>query len=292
MAKTLEQGFDTFISWLIPLKTEHDKAASHKDSVQRCLKNSHECTRMFETGSFGAGTGVRHFSDTDYFAVIPTRNLKENSATSLTIIKETLQNSFPRTEGIAVRSPAVKIPFGTYASETMEITPCDSNGVVKTAYGNFNQYQIANGENGWKNSSPSAHNAYVSYHDKRLSGKLKPLIQLVKAWKYYNDVPLTSFYLELRVTRYAESETSIVYDIDLYRFFKYLNDYDIPSVNDPLGITGRITGTSTSLKRETALSKVRADFKRAEAAYTARSSDLDLCFEKWNMFFNYEFPSR
>jgi len=26
MAKTLEQGFDTFLTWLLPLASEHDKA--------------------------------------------------------------------------------------------------------------------------------------------------------------------------------------------------------------------------------------------------------------------------
>jgi len=292
MAKTLEQGFDTFISWLEPLTSEHQKAISHKASVQRCLENKHNCTRMFETGSFGAGTGVRHKSDTDYFAVFPAANLWENSAYTLRQIKESLQETFPRTDGIVVNSPAVRIPFGNYASEMLEITPCCTNGTVTTAHGNFYKYHIPDGSGGWHDSSPSAFNAYVKHHDKRLGGKLKPLIQLVKAWKYYNNAPISSFYLEVRVTKYAEGESSIIYDIDLYRFFKYLNDNELPSINDPLGISGRIAACSTDDKYNTSLTKVKADFKRAEEAYNVRDSNLDKCFERWNIFFNSEFPNR
>lgn len=43
MSKTLEQGFDTFIGWLSPLSSEHDKAKKHKDSVKSCLENNFQC---------------------------------------------------------------------------------------------------------------------------------------------------------------------------------------------------------------------------------------------------------
>jgi hypothetical protein len=292
MAKTLKEGFDVFIDSLKPLATEHYKAASHKDSVKRCLENNYSCSKMFETGSFGAGTGIRHYSDTDYFAVVPGANLHENSAYSLRKIKESLQSTFTKTDGIAVDTPAVKIPFGNYASETMEITPCCYNGMVETDLGKFNKYEIADGDNGWKEASPSAHNAYVNEHDKRLKGKLKPLIQLVKAWKYYNNAPISSFYLELRVSKYSEGESFIDYDIDLFRIFKFLNDNNLPAINDPMGITGRIVPCSTETKKETALNKIEADFKRAEEAYNNRESDLNKCFERWHIFFNNQFPKR
>lgn len=292
MARSLEEGFETFISWLKPLKSEHEKVLSHKESVQNCLKNKHDCHRFFETGSFGAGTGVRHYSDTDYFAVCPASNLWNDSAFTLRKFKESLQDTFSRTFGIVVNSPAVRIPFGTVASEMMEVTPCCSKGLVKTEFGNYNIYHIPDGDGNWMDSSPGAFNAYVEHHNKRLNGRLKPLIQLVKAWKYYNDAPVSSFYLELRVTKYAETETTIVYDIDLYRIFKFLYDNDLPDINDPLGISGRIKACSSDSKYDVALNKVNNDFKRAESANQLRKSNLDECFRKWDIFFNYKFPSR
>ena len=91
MPKTIEEGFDTLIGRLQPLSSENGKAQSHKNSVESCLKNGLSCSKFFETGSFGSGTGVRHYSDTDYFAVIPSSNLWADSAYSLKIVKETIQ---------------------------------------------------------------------------------------------------------------------------------------------------------------------------------------------------------
>ena len=293
MARTLEQGFETLISRLIPLTTEHEKATKHKTTVNSCLTTNFECTSMFETGSFGNGTGVRHYSDTDYFAVIPENKLYTDSGTNLRLIKEALQKTFWSTTGIVVSCPAVKIPFGTYKSEELEVTPCCNAGLVYTSLGNFRQYEIPDCNGGWMHSSPRAHNAYVEHHDKRLNRKLKPLIQLVKAWKYYNDVPISSFYLELRVTKYAESETVIVYDIDVKNVLKMLLDSELASMRDPMGISGLIGCSSTSVKKQTSLSRLKTAVSRAEKAVTAKSNEnFEDAFCWWNLLFNNEFPAR
>lgn len=292
MAKTLEQGFDTFISWLQPLTSEHKKASSHKDSVKSSMENNFKCSSLFETGSFGNGTGVRHHSDTDYFAVCPANELWTDSAYTLTKVKEALQSTFWSTSGIVVNSPAVRIPFGTYASETLEVTPAYRNGLFYTPVGSKYSYDIPNSSGGWMKSSPGAHISYVNRENDRLYGKLKPLIQLVKAWKFYNNVPISSFYLELRTTKYAEGESAIVYDIDLHHIIKHLYNNDLPSINDPMGISGYIVACSTHAKRQDALSKVKTAFSRADKAYDNRTSNLDDSFYWWNLFFNSEFPNR
>ena len=292
MAKTLDQGFETFISWLKPTAAEHEKAISHKDSVKRCMENNFKCSNFFETGSFGNGTGVRHYSDTDYFAVCPSDEFWNDSSTTLRKIKEALQETFPRTEGIEVRTPAVKIPFGTYASETLELTPATRNGLVTTPVGDKYSYDIPNYDGGWMKSSPGAHNAYVNKQNDRLNGKLKPLIQMVKAWKFYNNAPITSFYLELRVTKYAEDESSIIYDIDLKRILNWLNDNELPSIQDPMGISGYVKACKSDTQRSDALSKVATAAKRASNAYDNRETNIDNAFYWWNLFFNNEFPSR
>lgn len=292
MAKTLVEGFDIFLNWLVPLSSEHEKAASHKQSVESCMVNNFDCYNFFETGSFGNGTGIRHYSDTDYFAVCSSAKLFTDSGYTLRKVKEALQSTFWRTEGIEVRTPAVRIPFGTYASETLELTPCTFNGTVTTPVGSHASYDIPNYEDGWMKSSPKAHNAYVKRENDRLGGKLKPLIRLIKAWKYYNNVPISSFYLELRTTKYAEGETSIIYDIDVKRFIKWLFDNDLPSTQDPMGISGYVRACSSDSKRTDALSKLSTAHSRAEKAYAKRETDLDDCFYWWNLFFNNEFPSR
>ncbi|MGA3286388.1 MAG: nucleotidyltransferase [Bacteroidota bacterium] len=292
MAKTLEQGFDTFFSWIAPLSTEQDKAKSHKDSVKSCLEKNFACYEFPEIGSFGNGTGVRHYSDTDYLAVCPTDKLTKLSSTTLRKVKEALQETFWQTKGIEVNTPSVRIPFGQYASENMEVTPCDFVGLVETPVGKKASYDIPDYDDGWMQSSPAAHNAYVKREDERLGGKLKPLIRLIKAWRYYNNVPVNSFYLELRTTKYSESEKSILYDIDIKNVLKQLNDNQIASIQDPMGISGYVRACSTEPKKEEALSKLATGLSRAQKAVDKRESDLDKAFEWWNLFFNGQFPSR
>lgn len=292
MKKTLTEGFDTFLSWLVPLNSEHNTAASHKSSVKRCVVRNFGCYNFFETGSFGHGTGVRHYSDTDYFAVCKTANLKQNSAISLRAVKYALQSTFWNTSGIEVKTPAVRIPFGRFKSENLEVIPCDYRGLVETPLGKKATYDIPAYDGSWMQSSPAAHNAYVRKHDERLAGKLKPLIQLVKAWKFYNNVPIRSFYLELRVTKYAEGEATIIYDFDLKRVMKLLDDNQLASIRDPMGISGMIEASSTYAKKQDALSKLATGLSRAKKAVEQRDTDLHECFYWWNMFFNDRFPSR
>jgi len=293
MAKNVNEGFIEFIDRLKPLQSEHNKATSHKSTVFSCLKNNFDCSNLFETGSFGNGTGVRHYSDTDYFAIIPNNKLKQNSSSSLREIKEALQSTFTSTSGIVVSCPAVKIPFGIYKSEELEVTPCSNSGIVETSLGNFRKYEIPDCNSDWMYSSPKAHNEYVEYHDKRLSRKLKPLIQFVKAWKYFNDVPLISFYLELRITKYAEAEDSIVYDIDLKRIFEKLKNNNLASIQDPMGISGLIPCCKTSNQKETALSKLNTVVSRASKAVTANHNEnIDDAYYWWNLLFGERFPAR
>ncbi len=292
MPKTLEEGFSTFLTWIAPLSSEQDLAKSHKDSVKSCLEKNMDCYEFNEIGSFGNGTGVRHYSDTDYLAVCPTKRLTQNSSTTLRNVKEALQETFWRTAGIEVSTPSVRIPFGQYASETLEVTPCDFIGLVETPVGKKGAYDIADFEDGWMKSSPAAHNAYVRGQDERLKGKLKPLIQLVKAWKFYNNAPITSFYLELRITKYAETERDIVYDIDVKIIMKFLSENSLASMQDPMGISGLVRACASAAKKDDALSRLSTGMARALKAVENREKDPDRAFYWWQLFFNNEFPAR
>lgn len=267
------------------------KSVSHKGSVSRCLGNNWARTKLFETGSFGNGTGVRHFSDTDYFAICPEDAFHENPATTLRYIKETLQGTFTQTP-IEVKTPAVRISFGIHASEILEITPASYHQLVDTPGGKRRSYFIPNYEGSWMVSCPSAHNAYVEKHNKRLDGKLKPLIKLVKAWKFYNNVPITSFYLELRVTKYAESRSSITFDSDIRNVLKLLYNNQLASIQDPMEISGYVRACKTDTKKSIALSRLTTAYGRAIKACDIKAANIDRAFYWWQMFYNGQFPTR
>lgn len=140
--------------------------------------------------------------------------------------------------------------------------------------------------------SPDAHNCYVRAVDEKLGRKVKPLIRFLKAWKYFRDVPISSFYLELRVAKYASSETSIVYDIDVMNVLKMLSDNQLASMQDPMDVSGYIQACSTSAKKLDALSKLSTALTRAEKARDATiNGNISVAFDWWRRLYNDQFPT-
>ena len=69
-------------------------------------------------------------------------------------------------------------------------------------------YDIPGAATGWLDTAPLEHLAYVTEVNSRqnIAGGAKKLARLIKAWKYYNDVPISSFYLEMRAAQYLAGQ--------------------------------------------------------------------------------------
>ena len=287
MPKTIAQGFETFLGRLTPSDTESNAAKSHRKSIEQCLKSGFEITRFWRIGSFGNGTSISGHSDVDYMAVIPGRNLSSSSSASLTKVSNALATRFPRT-GVRTNCPAVVVPFGTDPSETTEVTPA----YIAASQGNYGVYGIPDCSGRWMSSSPDAHNGYVRTQDSRLSNRVKPLIRFLKAWKYYRDVPISSFYLELRVAKYAETESTIVYSIDVKRVLQALSNIDLAAIRDPMGISGNIPACRSAHDLSAAKSRLATALQRAQKAREAEDADrIEEAFNWWRKLFNFRFPS-
>ena len=288
MARTVTQGFLKFLENLTPTPGESKAAAEHRASIRQCLENNFSVKRFFETGSFGNDTSISGYSDVDYFVSIPRRRLKANSENTLAAVRDALDTRFPRT-GVGVRCPAVRIPFGT-AKETTEVVPADF--MYKSRRG-YRIYEIPDCNGKWMPSSPEAHNSYVTRIDTAKDYQVKPLVRFMKAWKYYQGVPISSFYLEIRVSRWASTLTGpIVYDRDVYALFSLLMEKELRRISDPMRISNSIAACSTEAKLETALSKLETAHSRARKAYDARlKGNTEEAFEWWDLLYNGGFPS-
>lgn len=287
MPRTVDEGFRDFLPRLTPTATESEGAKRHRVSIEACLQNNFGLKRFVRIGSFGNGTSISGYSDVDYLACLPTDQLTQTSTASLSKVRTALDTRFPYTD-VRVRCPAVVVPLGSVAAETTEVVPADhvgdSNG--------YKIYDIADCSGGWMKASPDAHNEYVRYVDNKLNGKVKPLIRFLKAWKYLRDVPISSFYLELRAAKYASGETSIVYDIDVKRVLRQLWDGQLASMQDPMEVSGYISACKSDALREDALSKLGTAVVRAEKALeAANNGKIDVAFDWWRLLFNYEFPT-
>ncbi len=288
MAGTIQAAFSQFIADLRTTKQESSIAASHRTSIKSKLETEFGLTTLFRTGSFGNGTNVSGCSDVDYFAVIPTANLKQDSQTTLADVAVALRARFPTTANIRVNSPGVQIPFGLDGAEHTEIIPVDHTGMTQLG---FRQFDIPDGNGGWMFSAPESHNAFVRHHDERLGGNLKPLIRCLKAWKFYRNVPIKSFYLEMLVTACMTDETVIVHSIDIRNVLQRLVQLEAVPIIDPRFPAMAVSACATELQRQEIVAKATTAANWAAQAREAEDSgQLYDAFERWNLVFNYTFP--
>jgi hypothetical protein len=105
-------------------------------------------------------------------------------------------------------------------------------------------------------------------------------------------VPISSFYLELRVAKYAERESSILYSIDVKRVLRMLYDSNLAAIQDPMGVSGYIYPCTSDVKLEDARSKLGTAVGRVENAYSSeQAGKIDDAFYWWRLLYNDQFPS-
>lgn len=290
MAKSVQEGFDTFHGWLIPTDAQRESGASHRASVNAALESRLTVQNFFETGSFSHGTGVRNYSDID--ALVSLGGTKPSGTyTALTNVKSALEARFPSTT-IEIRRPAVVVKFaGGY--ETWEIIPGYYTG---NKSGDHLIYDIPGPDTNdpYIKSAPKAHLAYVNESNKTpVTGKAKRLARFIKAWKYYRNVPISSFYLEMRCAQHVRSISTYIDVHDVCLLLEKLEGHALAAMNDPEGAVGRIEPCSTDAKHADALSKVKTAAGRARNALEAHKAEkTDDAFYYLDQLFGGNFPSR
>lgn len=285
-----EEAFDKFLSKLKTPRPETEAAASHRASIEAKLIESWGMTAFFRTGSFGNGLNIAGYSDVDYFGVIPATNLNPDSARTLERLADILRERFPTT-GVRVNSPGVRVPFGLDGAEATEIVPVHQTGFTRLG---FRQFGMPDGSGRWKFSAPESHKAFVDALDAKLGGKLKPLIRFLKAWKVFRNVPIRSFYLEMRAAAYARRESSIVYDIDLKRILQAMWDDQLAEIDDPrFPNQGQILRPcATEPQRLDALNKLQMAYYWGDQAVSDRlATKEESAIKFWDVVFNHEFAS-
>jgi Second Messenger Oligonucleotide or Dinucleotide Synthetase domain len=285
MALTVGSAFTSLLSDLPPTQRQRDAASSHGSSIKAALDAKYGTYRFFESGSFRHGTGVRSHSDLDYFASLKGHK-PAGSDIALTSLKATLEAKFPSTT-VKIRRPAVVLDFASGA-ETVEVVP----GWIKSGEGDKRVYEIPGPRGGWLESAPDAHRAYVNTSNGTPAGGAKGLARLLKAWKYYRVVPVSSFYLEMRAAQYMASETSIDWSIDLRAIIQSLSSHDLGAMNDPSTLTSRFFACSNATNEIDASSKLARALERANRARLAeREGRVRDAFAAWDMFFAGHFPT-
>lgn len=288
VVRTLDAGFQLLLEMLVPDERDTDALRRHRERVKECLEHDLGLYAFFPGGSFHNGTSVRGYSHRDYFASVDHDRIPDDSTAFLARVRDVLHERFPGT-ALAARAPAIAVPCAADSAATIHVIPAKLVGQTGDGH---RIYEIADGAGGWMKASPDAQSAYIAAVHSRLDGKLKPLIRFLKAWKYFNGVDVSPFYLELRCTEYAWGEKMIVYSFDLYSLLKSLWEHQLADVHDPQGILGRVPAWPAGADKETALSKLRSALYHAERAQeTAARGETEEAFRYWNGVFNGHFPA-
>ncbi|WP_280330054.1 nucleotidyltransferase [Nocardia wallacei] len=287
MARTVAEGFDVFLERLTPLASQRAAAAAHRSRVETSLKNSLSVLVMRETGSFHHGTGVRHYSDVD--VLVSIGNTKPGSSdTALSWVKSALSASFPTTT-VRISRPAVVVEFAG-GVETWEVIP----GFLKSSEPSP-LYDIPGAASGWLESAPTVHLDYVNECnlENGVQGAAKKLARLIKAWKYYCNVPVSSFYLEMRAAQHMATQSGFIAVWDVCLLLEDLRDNGLAAMNDPKGRTGRFHPCSSDYRKTDALSKLSTAATRARKALDAYQDDkFDDAFHYLDLLFDGQFPAR
>jgi predicted nucleotidyltransferase len=290
MARSVNEGFEEFLRRLVPTEAQRTAGAAHRESVKKALSDRLEVSTFWETGSFTHGTGVRHHSDIDVLVSLEGER-PGSSYTALGWVKSALEERFPRTP-VSIRRPAVVVGFGG-GYETWEVIPA-----FMTARGGPNVYvydipsAVTNG--GWIDSAPRTHLTYVNDANAKPSkGSAKALARLIKAWKYFCNVPVSSFYLEMRCAEHVRSQTTYAHVWDVWQVLNKLNGHQLAGMNDPMHASGRIYACSSETSKRDALSKLNTATTRARQALDAyRDDKVDDAFYYLDLLFGGRFPAR
>ncbi len=288
MALTVDQGFTKFLDTLTPTAAQRTAASRHRSSVTGSIEQSLTVKRYREIGSFGHGTGVRGHADVDLLVSLYNKPL--SSDTALGWIKDALSASFPYTD-VYVRRPAVVVNFAG-GDERWEIVPAF---LRSRSDGDPYVYDIPGAAAGWMLSAPIEHIDWVNEINQRtgINGGAKKLARLVKAWKYYNNVPVSSFYLEMRAAQYMATQSSFIAAWDICGLLEHLHDIQLAAMNDPRHAAGRFQACSSDAKAADALSKLKTGATRARKALDAyRDDDPALAFAYLDLLFGGRFPAR
>ena len=257
---------EKFVASLVPPTFDRATVSERRSALESAAKAKMSCAGFAESGSWSHGTSIAGLSDVDYMAFMSGSARPVLPSTALANMKAALGGSHWSITSLAISSPTVKVGF--HRPPNFEVVPA----YYYRDHGDVRVFRIPGPGDEWVESIPAAHNKYVSDINDRLNKKLKPLVRLVKAWKYAQQVHVSSFYLEMRTARRMNDETTIIYDIDLRSVFRALALGEMRDMNDPLGIVTRIPATSSEANRRSALRATQEARDRLEVAEVARQA--------------------
>lgn len=286
-------NYGRLIRKIQPLDSELVKARSFTGSCKKRLAKSFNLKKFQRIGSHARGSAIKLWSDLDFLAVLSRNEAKwaGNVVNSNTFINKVSQDLNSRYVQTVVRKDqqAVVINFGR-GQNSMDIVP----GIFKDFQDKKPIYSIpdGDGDGGWIDTSPEAHNAYIRKENLRSVGKLKKVGQLIRYWKYTRatPIPLSSFYIDLLLASSGICAGVKSYPYLMYEFFKLMSDRECRGLRDPIGIARVVYPVQTTNQANMLVTAIDNSLAHARSAVIAENKkDYLEANRQWNIVFNHGF---
>jgi len=291
MTRSIDDAFAELMRRLTPSANEKSAAWGLRKEVQHLLGKRFAIEAMFETGSLRHGTAVSGHCDADYFAILKSPQPVQSDS-ALSAIRDSFGFPFKYFYVVKVRRPAVVIARS--GGPRLEVVPAYRAGVS----GEWDVFNIPAPGGNWMESSPRAHLSYVTHANERSPlGRAKSLARLLKAWKYKNGIPMSSFYIEMRAAEYVNNYGPQKKLIDIQSDFSFLMaelvEKELRPLIDPLCLGRGINACSSVESRSAALDAMRNGADAAIRAVRAELNGDDVdAFRTWKGIFGASFPGR
>ncbi|MFF3933784.1 SMODS domain-containing nucleotidyltransferase [Streptomyces hirsutus] len=286
VAETISEAFSEFLKKKTPKKWEREEVSKYRTRIYEVLDAEFDVYSFFQSGSFSNGTGISQVSDVDYFARIPLDRKTVKPASFLTSMKSVLKKELWEAFDVWVSRPTVSIDFKQLVTQ-YEVTP----GFYERSGPNGEEVFLIPGPGDtWRESAPKAHLRYVREADGLHSGKVKGLARLLKAWKYEHNVPVSSFYLEMRAAQYGMQADRILYPSALPDLVDRMIRHSVRTMNDPTGLVNRITPCSSEINRLATIRAMNACLPHLEKGYAKWAVDNWAASSEYQDVFGSDFP--
>lgn len=286
-------NFSRLIESIQPTNGELQKAKSYRLSCRKRLSSSFDIKDMKIIGSHTRKEAIRHYSDLDCLAVLSRNEAKWSGriVSSDTLTKKVAQDLNDRYTQTKIRrdAQAVVLNFGQ-GQHSMDVVPALFHKFDTSAKSPV--FHIPDGNGGWLETSPEAHNTYIKRANLRSQGKLAKTSQLIRCWKHSRSqtIPISSFYISLFLAATDICTGAKGYAEILHTFFHLMHQRDCKGFRDPVKIAGNIYPSQTNPQRSSLQSSIKTSLNHASKARIAESEKrFTEANKQWNIVFNGQF---
>ena len=180
-------------------------------------------------GSFGRNTATGYVSDIDMLFEMPwsvynsyNAYIGNGQSALLQAVKNSIATTYPNTN-LKGDGQIVQVKFSD--DMRFEVLPAFKNDDGSYTFAD------SNGGGSWKKTNPIPEIDSISTGDTLTNNNLRPLCRMIRAWKYYNSVPISGLLIDTLAYRFLtdwsnKDKSYLYYDWMSRDFFNYLKNQD------------------------------------------------------------------